>query len=116
MSPTNPLIKVPLQTTKSNTMGKVSMQAAALQSSTIIRVTIQPGGSWSNDLKAHAGTESCQKTHAGVVLSGTLGVKMDDGKEEKFGPGDAFGVSPGHDAWCVGKEEVVFVEWSAGGA
>jgi quercetin dioxygenase-like cupin family protein len=113
MASTHPIIKAHLSTHPAKTMGKIAIQALPLHGSTITRVTIQPGGSWSSDLKSHAGTESCEKTHAGVVLKGKLGVKMDDGREEVFGEGDAFGVGPGHDAWCVGEEECLFLEWSA---
>ncbi|ETN38937.1 uncharacterized protein HMPREF1541_06979 [Cyphellophora europaea CBS 101466] len=110
---TSPLIKHNLSAAPSKSFGRVNLQSASLHNSTIQRVAIQPGGGWSADLKAQAGTDSCQKQHAGYVLSGTLGVRMDDGTEEHFGQGDVFGVAPGHDAWCVGDEEVVFVEWSA---
>jgi hypothetical protein len=85
------------------THGLVTVQNLPLHSSILTRVTIKPGGSWFNDLKPLVKTDSCEKAHAGVVPSGKLGVRMDDGTEEEFG------VAPGHDAWCVGEEECVFV-------
>jgi hypothetical protein len=38
---------------------------------------------------------------------------MNDGAEGEVGPGDAFIVSPGHDAWVVGDEPCVALDWSA---
>ena len=50
------------------------------------------------------------------MLSGTLAVKMDgeDGQEEHFSKGAVFMVPSGRDAWYVGDEAVVFVEFSRG--
>ena len=95
-------------------MGSIELQAADLHGVKASRVTINPGGSWSKDLKEEAGTASCQKGHVGFVIGGKLAVQMDDGNKEVFGPNDAFTVPPGHDAWCEGDEPVLFVEFSKG--
>ena len=34
----------------------------------------------------------------------------DDGTEREFGPGDAFHMPPGHDAWIVGDEASVLLD------
>jgi uncharacterized cupin superfamily protein len=39
-------------------------------------------------------------------------VVMDDGTEEEFGPGDVAVVPPGHNAWVVGNEPVVSVDFT----
>jgi hypothetical protein len=36
---------------------------------------------------------------------------MDDGSEGECGPGDAVYIAPGHDAWIVGDEACVFVDF-----
>jgi hypothetical protein len=77
------------------------------------RAVFQPGWRWSNDVKPLAGTESCQAAHTGYIISGHMHVKMDDGAEADLGPGDAFIISPGHDAWIVGDEACVGLDWSA---
>jgi ethanolamine utilization protein EutQ (cupin superfamily) len=48
------------------------------------------------------------------VQAGRLHVVMDDGAEEEFGPGDIMMLPPGHDAWTVGDEPCIFVEFTAG--
>lgn len=95
------------------TWGKVTIHAASLPHATIARATIKPGGRWSTDIKPHVGGDSCQTFHTGVVLSGRLAIRMDDGTEEEFGENDVFVVPPGHDAWCAGDVDVVFVEFAA---
>ncbi|MDX6380215.1 MAG: hypothetical protein QOI57_1239 [Rubrobacteraceae bacterium] len=80
----------------------------------VTRVTFDVGAKWSNDLKEYAGTESCQLPHVALVQSGRLHAEMDDGSEEEFGAGDIMMLPPGHDAWTVGEEPCVFVEFSQG--
>lgn len=62
---------------------------------TFARAEFNPGWRWSTDLKAMAGTESCQVGHEGVILSGRLHVRMDGGSECELGPGDAHVVGAG---------------------
>lgn len=94
------------------TVGKISFQAFDFGGRRATKVTVNPGGSWSADLKDHHGTSSCRKSHFGFVLSGTMAIRMDDGQEVTMRPEDLFFVPPGHDAWCVGDEPGVFLEFS----
>jgi hypothetical protein len=72
-----------------------------------IRVTNQPGWRWSECVKRIVGTDSSQVSHLIHVLSGRIKVRMDDGSEAEFGPGDVEVVPPGHDAWIVGNEPFI---------
>ncbi|HEX8001668.1 MAG TPA: cupin domain-containing protein [Mycobacteriales bacterium] len=78
------------------------------------RATFEPGWRWSNDVKPLAGTDSCLVHHNGFVLSGRMGVRMDDGEETEVGPGDVFICPPGHDAWTVGDEPCVVIDFASG--
>ena len=71
------------------------------------RFTFEPGWKWSECVKPVAGTESCQVRHVGVVQSGRTHVVHEDGTEAEAGPGEAFVIEPGHDAWVVGDEPYV---------
>jgi hypothetical protein len=79
---------------------------------TIGRAVFEPAWRWSNDVKPIAGTESCEVAHIGYVLSGRMHVVMDDGQEGEVGPGDAIVLAPGHDAWIVGDEPCVVLDWA----
>ena len=76
-----------------------------------IRVTNQPGWRWSECVKPIAGTDSCQVTHLIHVISGRIVVRMDDGSEAEFGPGDVGSIPPGHDAWAVGDEPFISIDF-----
>ena len=38
-------------------------------------------------------------------------VVMDGGEEMEYGPGDFAIMAPGHDAWIVGDEPCVVIDW-----
>jgi class 3 adenylate cyclase len=77
------------------------------------RMTYEPGWRWSTDVRPIAGTQSCQFHHVGVTMSGRLRVQMLDGLELELAPGDVFEIPPGHDAWVVGDEPWVSVDFEA---
>ncbi|WP_217629164.1 cupin domain-containing protein [Sanguibacter gelidistatuariae] len=79
--------------------------------SVISRLVLQPGWRWSQDIKPIAGTDSCQAPHFQYHVSGTIAIKMDSGAEFVAGPGDVTSLPEGHDAWVVGDEPVVVVDW-----
>ena len=79
--------------------------------SEIGRLVLEPGWRWSNDVKPIAKTASCEAPHFQYHVSGRLGVLMDDGTEFVAGPGDITSLPSGHDAWVVGDEPVVVIDW-----
>lgn len=74
------------------------------------RGVFEPGWRWSENVKPIAGTDSCQAAHTGYVLEGRMAVKMDDGSEVEYVPGDVFYMPPGHDAWIVGDQRCVLLD------
>lgn len=73
--------------------------------------TFEPGWKWSESVKPIANTKSCQAPHFAYQISGTLMVRLDDGTEIKVKPGDVSLLPPGHDAWVVGDQPVVTVDF-----
>ena len=78
---------------------------------TVARITLQPGRRWSEAIKPIVHTESCQVHHMGTLLSGRMHVVHDDGSEADVEPGGVYNIEPGHDAWVVGEEPAVAVEF-----
>jgi hypothetical protein len=79
------------------------------------RLVFQPGWRWSADVKPIAGTASCEAPHFQYHVSGRLAIRMDDGSEMTAGPGDVTALPSGHDAWVVGDEPVVTIDWFGAG-
>jgi class 3 adenylate cyclase len=76
------------------------------------RARLEPGWRWSADIGPGVGTASCEIHHLHVLLAGRFGVRMDDGEEAEFGPGDVFDLPPGHDAWVIGDGPVELLDVS----
>jgi len=75
------------------------------------RMTLEPGWRWSQDVKPLAGTDWCEAPHFQYHLSGAIRVHMADGTEFDAKAGDVTMLPPGHDAWVIGDENVVVVDW-----
>ena len=99
--------------TRSVNKGKI--EVVKLGDVTAMRVRFEPGWKWSECVKPIAGTESCQVAHLMHVVSGRMRVRMNDGSEAEFGPGDVGMIPPGHDAWLIGNEAFVGIDFQGGG-
>jgi class 3 adenylate cyclase len=75
---------------------------------------LRPGWSWEEHAQPQVGTPSCELYHRGVVLSGRMGVRTDEGEEVVIGPNQVFDLPPGHLTWVEGDEELVMVDWAGG--
>jgi len=91
--------------------GKGHADVVVVGGHTVGRATFEPGWKWSNNVKPIAGTESCQVSHLGYVVSGRMRVYMDDGSEFEVGPGDVMACPPGHDAEIVSDDACVVLDF-----
>lgn len=83
--------------------------SVGLRSCAVGMGTYNPGWRWS----LHAGVQTGRpaENHIGYVVSGNLMIKDSAGSEMEVGPGEAFEVGPGHDAWVVGAEPCVALDF-----
>jgi len=93
------------------TFDKGKLEIINIKGRTVGRATFQPGWRWSDSVKPLVNTKSCEAPHFQYHLSGTLRVKADDGEERDFKAGDVSLLESGHDAWVVGNEPVVVVDF-----
>lgn len=75
------------------------------------RAVFQPGWRWSKSVQPLAKTKSCEAAHMQYHVSGVMHVLMDDGSEFDCRPGDVSLLPSGHDAWVVGDEPAVVVDF-----
>ena len=73
--------------------------------------TVEPGFRWSTHVRKEADEPLCQVHHLQMLLSGRFAVQMADGEYVEIEPGEVFDVPPGHDAWVVGDEPAVVVDF-----
>lgn len=77
------------------------------------RMVLQPGWQWSRHVRPLVGTEWCEAPHFQYHLAGTVHVQMSDGTEFDLEPGSVSSLPQGHDAWVVGNDDVILIDWYA---
>ena len=98
---------------ETRTPEKTRVDVVRMSGATVGRFAFEPGWRWSECVKPVAGTDSCQARHVGVVHAGRLAITHEDGTELEIGPGEAYVIEPGHDAWVVGDERFVGFEFES---
>lgn len=101
-------LKTPDET---RTFEKGKIELINIGNGTVARLTLEPGWQWSKHVKPIAGTEWCEAPHFQYHVTGRIHVRMKDGAEFEIGPGEVACLSAGHDAWVVGNEPVVAIDW-----
>lgn len=95
---------------------KTVIDVVNLGEHTVGRFTFDPGWRWSECIKPVVNTESCQNNHIGYCVSGSLEIHLDTGESVTIKAGDSFTIPPGHDAWVVGDETFVGIEFLSAAA
>ena len=90
---------------------KGRLELLKIGGATVGRGTFQPGWKWSESVMPIAKTKSCEAPHFQYQVSGIMEVKMDDGTMLICKPGDVSLLPEGHDAWVVGNEPVIVVDF-----
>jgi class 3 adenylate cyclase len=91
---------------------KARIELVELGELAVGRAVFEPGWRWSEHVKPIVDTESCQVHHIGYVVSGHLHVEMTGGASLELMGGDAFEIPPGHDAWVIGDEPWISIDWA----
>lgn len=95
---------------------KTKIEVIHLGDVSVSRITFQPGWRWSQCIKANAGTPTCQVPHFNYFIAGRMKVAMEDGTEREMGPGDIAIIPAGHDAWVIGDESCVTLDFTGSNA
>lgn len=93
------------------TSDKTQVDVVRMAGTSVARLTLQPGWRWSDCVRPIVGGDSCQVRHVGAVLAGHMEVVHDDGSKLQVATGEAYVIEPGHDAWVVGEEPLVALEF-----
>ena len=75
------------------------------------RSILQPGWRWSESIKPIAHTGLCEARHIGICVSGKAQIRMREGAELLIEAGQCYEVPPGHDAWVIGDEPWITIDW-----
>ena len=90
-----------------------SAQVLKLDEAVVGRAVYEPGWRWTTAMPEIAGTPTCELHHLGYSISGFMHVVTDDGQELDILPDSIYEIPSGHDAWVVGDEPWVTLEWTS---
>jgi hypothetical protein len=93
------------------TFDKGRVELVKIGGAEIGRLVLSPGWRWSESVKPIAGTELCEAPHFQYHAAGALRIQMEDGTTFDAGPGSVTSLPSGHDAWVIGDEDVVLVDF-----
>lgn len=93
------------------TFPKGRLELVTIGGATVGRAIFEPGWRWSTSVQPLVNTKSCEAPHFQYHIAGKIHVLMDDGSEFDCVPGDVSLLPTGHDAWVVGEETVVVVDF-----
>ena len=93
------------------TFPKGRLELVNIGGAVVGRATFEPGWKWSTSIQPLVKTKSCEASHFQYHVSGTIKILMDDGKEFECKSGDVSLLPEGHDAWVIGNEPVVIVDF-----
>ena len=96
---------------ETRTFGNGHLDILRIGGSDIGRLVLAPGWRWSEHVKPIAGTDLCEAPHFQYHVAGTLRIQMADGTQFDARPGAVTSLPSGHDAWVVGNDEVVVIDW-----
>jgi len=94
------------------TFEKGKLELVNIGGGTVGKLTLEPGWRWSQHVKPIAGTEWCEAPHLQYHAAGRIHVVMSDGVEMEVGPGEVTALPQGHDAWVVGNDPVVLIDFA----
>lgn len=90
---------------------KGRLELVNIGGATVGRAIFDPGWRWATSVQPLVNTRSCEAPHFQYHVAGVLMVKMDDGTELECHPGDVSLLPSGHDAWVVGDQPAVVVDF-----
>jgi hypothetical protein len=90
---------------------KGRLELIKIGGTTVGRAVFEPGWKWSTSVQPLVNTKSCEAPHFQYHVSGILRILMDDGTEFDCRPGDVSLLPSGHDAWVVGSEPAMVVDF-----
>ena len=103
----------PIKNARHHEVGGVKIEAVAAANGQVKRVVYPPGFRWSTHIKPVVGTELCMHGHVGFLSSGRVRGHYGDGCAFDFTAPQVVVLEPGHDAWVVGREPAVLIQFDA---
>jgi hypothetical protein len=105
----------PLEGAQSRELGGARIDVVRTGTVRVGRVIYPPGFRWSTHMRPLVGTQWCEHAHVGLLAQGRVEGAYADGCTFDFQAPCVLVIEPDHDAWVVGQEAAVLVQFDAEG-
>ena len=109
-----PLV-APLQGAQHRDLGGARIDVVRTGTVRVGRVIYPAGFRWSTHMRPLVGTEWCEHAHVGLLAQGRVQGAYADGCPFDFEAPRVLVIEPEHDAWVVGSEDAVLIQFDAEG-
>jgi hypothetical protein len=108
----DPLL-APITGADRRTVAGVTVDTLRAANGRVKRLVYQPGFRWSTHMKPLVGTSLCMHGHVGFLARGHIRGQYGDGCSFEHAAPSVVVIEPGHDAWVVGGEAAVLIQFDA---
>jgi hypothetical protein len=106
-------LTAPIKAANRRTIGGVAIDVTRAGNGRIKRIVYPPGFRWSTHMRPVVGTSLCLHAHVGFLVRGRVSGEYGDGCTFEFAAPQVVVIEPGHDAWVVGSESAVLIQFDA---
>ena len=93
----------------------VTVEIVKVGNGRVKRAVYPPGFRWSTHMRPTVRTDHCMHAHIGFLARGHIQGEYADGCTFEYVAPQVVAIEPGHDAWVVGSEPAVVIEFDAEG-
>jgi hypothetical protein len=108
----DPLLE-PIEGADHRDIGGAKVDTVRAANGRVKRAVYPPGFRWSTHMKPVSRTDHCMHAHIGFLARGHIQGEYHDGCTFEYVAPQVVVLEPGHDAWVVGDEEAVLIQFDA---
>ena len=106
-------LTAPIEGADHREVGGAAVDIVRAGNGRVKRAVYPPGFRWSTHMKPTVRTDLCMHALGGVLARGHIQGEYGDGCTFDFVAPQVVAIEPGHDAWVVGEEEAVLVQFDS---
>ena len=106
-------LTAPIDGAEVQEVGGVRIDVAPAGNGRVKRAVYPAGFRWSRDMKPHVDSDLCMHAHIGFLARGAIAGQYPDGGGFSYEAPAFVVIEPGHDAWVVGDEDAVLIQFDA---
>ncbi len=103
----------PIEGADHREVGGASVDIVRVGNGRVKRTVYPPGFRWSINMSPNVDTALCMHAHVGFLARGRIAGAYADGCTFEYAAPQAVAIEPGHDAWVVGDEEAVLIQFDS---